>query len=136
MFIIDFIPNSLFYIIAAISVLAIIASKFIPVPSLYIKPIAIALLAGSIYFIGAHANDEHWQQKVLEAEQKVQQLQLEAEELNTKLVAEQGKKRETIIKRQQASIRFIEKEIIRYDKSCVIPKEFIDVLNKSAERPQ
>lgn len=136
MWILNFIPQTVFYSLALASVIALVLIKFIPLPTLYIRVVATVLLTGSIYFIGAHSNDERWQQKVAAVEKQALELALQAEELNQKLAAAQGQKREVIIKRQAQSIRFIEKEIIKYDKSCEIPKEFVEAHNRSAERPR
>ena len=136
MWILNFIPTTVFYGLALLSVAALVLIKFIPLPTLYIRAAAILLLTGSIYFIGANANNEHWQQKVAAAEKQALELALQAEELNQKLALAQGQKREVIIKRQAQNIRFIEKEIIKYDKSCEIPKEFVEAHNRSAERPR
>jgi hypothetical protein len=38
--------------------------------------------------------------------------------------------------RGEDSIKYVDREIVKYDSQCVIPKEFIDVVNKAAEQPK
>ena len=142
MWMLSFLPDFIFHLITIAGVLGIVASfffGFIPFVSQYKLPIQvgsiIALVIG-IYFEGGIANEARWQAKVHEMEVKVAESQAKAAAENTKLVEKIVYKDKIIKERGDDIIKYVEKEIVKYDSQCVIPKEFVTAINKAAEQPK
>ena len=142
MWMLSFLPDFIFHLITIAGVLGIVASfffGFIPFVSQYKLPIQvgsiIALVIG-IYFEGGIANEARWQAKVHEMEVKVAESQAKSAAENTKLVEKIVYKDKIIKERGDDIIKYVEKEIVKYDSQCVIPKEFVTAINKAEEQPK
>lgn len=91
---------------------------------------------------GAISNEEAWQARVKEMEAKVAAAQVESLKENVKIVEKVVKKTEYIKTRGQDIVKYIDKEIVKYDTKflpggvCEIPKEFIKAHNNAAEAPK
>ncbi len=148
MWILKWLPDWIFYAIFFIGLLGIIASfvmKFIPFVYVYRTPIqviSVILVAIGTYMSGAISNEEAWQARVKEMEAKVEAAAVESAQENVKIVEKVVKKTEYIKTRGQDIVKFIDKEIVKYDTKflpggqCEIPKEFIEAHNRAAEAPK
>ena len=81
---------------------------------------------------GAISNDDSWKLKVAELEKKVAEAQAESAKENTKIVEKVVVKREYYRERGNDIIKYIDREIVKYDESCKVPKEFVEAHNKAA----
>lgn len=75
-----------------------------------------------------------WQMRVLEVEAKLAKAEAEAAKANTKLVEKANTK---VAKQKEKTVvvkQYITREVTKYDKTCVIPKEFVKAHNDSAEK--
>lgn len=141
MWILQWLPDWIFYLILLLGLVGFLATyllKFIPIPALYVyrTPIQIVSLILTVYgtfMIGAIHDNEAWQRKVNELEKKVVQAQLESKDANEKLNESFRDKKEKIVKREVVVKQYIDREVVKYDTTCVIPKEFINAVNQSAE---
>jgi hypothetical protein len=148
MWILQWLPNWIFYGIFFAGLLGLLATyvmKFIPFVYVYRTPIqAVSVLAIVIgtYMSGAISNEESWQAKVKEMESKVAAAQIESQKENIKVVEKVVKKTEYITRRGQDIIRYVDKEVVKYDDrfkpggQCELPKEFIKAINNAAEAPK
>jgi hypothetical protein len=148
MWILQWLPNWIFYGIFFAGLLGLLASyvmKFIPFVYVYRTPIqAISILAIAIgtYMSGAISNEESWQTKVKEMEAKVVQAEVKSAKENIKIVEKVVTKTEYITRRGQDIIQYVDKEVIKYDTKfapsgvCELPKEFIKAINNAAETPK
>jgi len=148
MWILSWLPNWIFYVIFFAGLLGLLATyvmKFIPFVYMYRTPIqAVSVLAIAIgtYMSGAISNEEAWQARVKEMEAKVAAAQVESLKENVKIVEKVVKKTEYIKTRGQDIVKYIDKEIVKYDTKflpggvCEIPKEFIKAHNNAAEAPK
>jgi len=148
MWILNWLPNWIFYAIFFAGLLGLLATyvmKFIPFVYVYRTPIqAISILAIVIgtYMSGAISNEEAWQAKVKEMEAKVAAAEIESQKQNVKVIEKVVKKTEYITRKGQDIIRYVDKEVVKYDTKfapggvCEIPKEFIKALNDAAEAPK
>ena len=133
MWIINFLPDFVFHLITIAGVLGLVASfilSFIPFVSQYKIPIqagSIIALVFGLYFEGAMSNEAVWQARVKELEAKVAQAEVKSAKDNVKIVAK-------IVTKDK--VKYIDREIIKYDEQCKIPKVFIDAHNKAAEKPE
>ena len=148
MWILQWLPNWIFYGIFFAGLLGLLATyimKFIPLVYVYRTPIqavSVLLIALGTYMSGAISNEESWQARVKEMEAKVEAAAVESAQENVKIVEKIVKKTEYIKTRGQDVVKYIDKEIVKYDTKflpggqCEIPKEFIEAHNRAAEAPK
>jgi hypothetical protein len=139
MWILEWLPSWIFYACFLVGVLGLVATfmmKFIPFLMGYKFPVQIAsiiLIAFGTYMAGAISNNEKWEARVKELELKIASAQVESVKINTEIVEKVVVKREYYKERGQDVIQYIDREVVKYDERCVIPKEFVEAHNKAAE---
>lgn len=148
MWILSFIPDSVLYfgvMLLIWSGLILLAvgqfMRFIPAPLIYtispykntINIASIVLLVIGIYFYGGYSTEMVWRERVKEVEAKVAKAEAESKTANAKLV--QKGKQKVIVIQQKAQIvkQYIDREITKYDNTCVIPNEFVKAHNSAAK---
>jgi hypothetical protein len=137
-----FLPDWIWSLLLIIGVTAVLASwafTFIPVVGTYRLPIQVAgtvAIVISVWFLGAVANEQKWQARIKELEDKVASSELASKEKNTKIQIRVVKQTEIIKERGQDIIEYIDREVVKYDNTCPIPKEAIKALNDAAEVPK
>jgi hypothetical protein len=150
MWILKWLPFWIFYAILGIGLIGLAVTyllKYLPIPALYIYKTSIqigsiALIVIGTYMSGAISNEEAWIARVKELEEKVVAAQAKSEQENVKIETQVVTKTQIIKERGKDIIKFIDKEIIKYDTKflpggeCEIPKEFIQTHNKAAEAPK
>lgn len=142
MWILNFLPDWFFYIILIAGVGGLAASylmKFIPFVYMYRTPIQIgsvvAIVLGT-FMIGAAWNDQEWRRRVAEMEQKVAAAEVQSNEENVKIITKIVNKTEVIKTKGDDVIKYIEKEVVKYNDRCEIPNQLVEALNKAAEQPK
>jgi len=148
MWILKFLPDWIFYAILVAGLLGLLLTyvmKFIPFVYMYRTPIQVgsilAIVIGT-YMAGAISNEEAWQARVKEMEDKVAAATVQSNEENVKIVEKLVKKTEYITRRGQDIVQYVDREIVKYDTKfapggiCEIPKEFIEAHNRAAEAPK
>ena len=139
MWIFNFFPDSFFHAFAIIGVLAILASMFlkrIPFVDNYYIPIRIVgfvVLGFGIFFEGAIHNNKEWIARVKEMEAKVAAAEAESKKETIKIVQKVVVKKQIVKERGEDVIKYVDREITKYDNTCVIPKEFVKALNDAAK---
>ncbi len=140
MWILSFLPAWIFHAIIIAGILAVIAGMFlaaIPFVRQYQIPLkvagAIAIVVGA-WFEGGIADNLAWQARVKEMEEKVAIAEQQAKEANDKLDKVSEEKVAALKTKQVVVKQYIDKEIVKYNNTCVIPKEFIEVHNKAATK--
>jgi hypothetical protein len=142
MWILKFLPDWIFYGIFLVGVIGFAVTylfKYIPVPFIYMyrKPIQIGSVLAIIFgtfMSGAIYDNEAWEARVKEMEAKVAKAEQQSKEENEKINDKVEKVKEKIVQKQVVVKQYIDREVVKYDNSCVIPKEFIDVHNKAATK--
>jgi hypothetical protein len=142
MWILNFLPDWIFYGMLFVGILGYAVThliRFIPIPAIYmyktpIQLVALALITIGVYMSGAISNDEAWKKKVAELEQKVAEVKVESAKENTKIVEKVVVKREYYKLKGEDIVKYVDREIVKYDESCKIPKEFVDAHNKAAQK--
>lgn len=142
MWVLNFLPDWFFHLILLAGIGGLIASylmKFIPFVYMYRTPIQIgsvlAIVIGT-FMLGAAWNDEEWRRRVAEMEQKVAAAELKSAEENVKIVTKIVNKIEIVRIKGEETVKYIDKEIIKYNDRCEIPNELVDVLNEATEQPK
>ena len=82
---------------------------------------------------GGIANEQQWNARVEEVEAKVAMAEVESVKQNVQIVEKVVKKTEYITRKGEEVIQYVDREIVKYDSSCVIPKEFIKAHNDATE---
>ena len=145
MWILEWLPNWIFYAIFFAGILGVIATYvlgFIPFLSAYKIPIQvisiIAIVMGT-YMAGAISNEESWLAKVKDVEAKVAEVQVQSVKENIKIVEKVVKKIEVVRVQGNEVIKYVDREVVKYDTKfapggiCEIPKEFFIAHNDAAK---
>jgi len=77
--------------------------------------------------------NQEWTAKVKEMEEKIAVAEAKSKEVNVKVVEKFIVKQNIIKEKGDEIIKFIDKEIVKYDNTCIIPKEFVEAVNKVAK---
>ena len=140
MWILNFLPDWIFYALFFIGIVGLLATfvmKFIPFVYVYKTPIqvvSVILIAIGTYMSGAISNNEKWEAKVKELEIKLAGAEVAAAKVNTEIIEKVVVKREYYKERGKDVIQYIDREVIKYDETCVIPKEFVEAHNNAATK--
>lgn len=140
MWLLKFLPDWFFYGIVIVSAGGLLLSKFLPIMYRTVAQLTLGVfLLYGIYMVGGIANEQVWQARVKEMEEKVAVVEAKSNEENVKIVTKIKYKKKVIHERGKEIIKYIDREIVKYDTKfapggvCEIPKEFIETLNKAAE---
>jgi uncharacterized membrane protein (DUF106 family) len=142
MWILKWLPDWLFYAVLLIGVVGYFAShfiKFIPIINTYRMPVQLAsigLIVIGTFMSGAIHDNNAWKSRVEEMQAKVAKAEEESKEANEKINDKSKQKMDNNKQKQIVVKQYIDREITKYDKTCVIPKEFVDAHNQSAEPPK
>jgi hypothetical protein len=96
------------------------------------KVLGIALLVAGVYFRGGYAVEAEWRERVAEVEAKLAQAEQQSQQANV-VIEKKGKDRIRVIKEKGEVIKqYIDREITKYDNTCVIPDEVVRAHNAAA----
>lgn len=140
MWLLKFLPDWFFYGILLVGLAGLASTylmKFIPFVFIYRQSIQLTSVAAIIvgtFMSGAIYDNNAWESRVKEMQQKVEiaekQSQVANEMIDTKVAEETAKIKE----KQVVRTEYIKQEVVKYDSTCVIPKEFIEVVNEAAKK--
>lgn len=144
MWILNWLPDFVFYLILIVGVLALLAGwalRMVPLVAKYSLPIQVVgvlLTILGVWFAGGIAKDAEWKARVAELENKVAQAEAKSAKVNTKVVTKVVTKTQVIKQKGDDVVRYIDREITKYDTECKIPQVAIQAhdasaLNKSVE---
>ena len=137
MFILNFIPNWFFPLLALLALVVFLISRYIKLPQAQLVHYAsIVVFALSLFMCGVNFNNEHWLAKVKEVEQQLLQAQAESAKENTKIVEKIVTKREIVRVQGSDIIKYVDREKIVIDESCKIPEPVIDAHNRAVKLPE
>lgn len=144
MWVLNFLPNWIFYGILGIGVVGLMVTyllRFIPIPMLYmyrtpIQLVSIALIVFGVYMAGAISNEEAWKARVAELEKEYAESQVVTEKINTEVVTKYITKREVVHQKGEEIVRYIDREIVKYNDVCKLPAEIIKIHNEAAKGPK
>jgi len=138
MWILQFLPDWIFLTLLVLGIITYIVTKltkFLPQAQL-LQYASIAVVAFSVYMLGAVSNNNAWLARVRELETKVAEAEAKSASANTNIVEKTVFKTQTVRERAQDVVKYVDREIIKYDATCVIPQEFIQAHNRAAEAPK
>ena len=142
MWILKWLPDWLFYVTLLIGVLGYLSThliKYIPIPQIYmyktpIQIVSVCLMVIGTFMSGAIYDNQAWLDRVKEMEAKVAKAEEESKAANEKINDKTEKVKEKIVQKQVVVKQYIDREVTKYDNTCVIPKEFVEAHNKAATK--
>ena len=151
MWILEWLPNWIFYAVLLAGVFGLVVTylirflSFIPCLYIYKTPIqliSIAAIAIGTFMAGAIHDNESWEAKVRGMEEKVAAAEAQSKEENIKIVEKVVNKVQIVKTRGRDIVKYVDREVVKYDTKfapggvCEIPKEFIEAHNRAAEAPK
>lgn len=100
--------------------------------------IGLVLTAGSLYLLGGYGVEMAWRAKVADLEAKLAEAKQESAKVNTVVETKVVTKTKVIKEKADTIVQYVDrvKEIVKFDETCPIPKEAIDVHNEAARMNQ
>lgn len=151
MFLLSFLPDSFLEMVVNAILIAGIVMSFLsffvinkilmrwPGMSPYyhlLQLISAVLLIAGVYFKGSYQTEAEWRAKVKAAEEQVRIAEQHAAEATGKVETKVVQKTKYIKLRGETIIKEVDREIVKYNNTCVIPPKFIELHNQAAEPPQ
>lgn len=139
MWMLSFVPEWLFYAIFLIGFAGILVSIFLKfIPQVYIfrsmiQTVSLVLMVLSSFFIGMKLDNNIWEARAEELSKKLEIAEQQSKEENIKIEEKIVTKTKVVREKADTIIQYVDKEIVKYDNQCVIPKEFIKAHNDSTE---
>ena len=138
MWALSLLPDMFWHLLIAAGVISVVAAillKNVPIVSNYKLFLQyggiIAVLLG-VWMEGNIANEAKWQARVKELEAKVAAAEAKSAEENVKVVTKVVTKREYYRERGNDVIQYVDREITKYDNTCLVPKEVVKAHNDAA----
>lgn len=134
----NFIPGTLFYALFVAAVLGYLVSLLLPNTLLQkqVKITSVVVLVVSIYLLGMLKVNNWWKDKAAALEQQVVELAAKSAETNVVIEKQLVTKTQVVKVRGEEIVKYIDREIVKYNTQCEIPKEFITQHNRAAEQPK
>ena len=143
MWILQFLPNWIFYLLLFAGIVGYILSntllKLLPYSDV-IKIASVFAIIFGIFMTGAIHDNDTWLQRVSELEKKVLELETKSAEANTKLVQKVIVKKQIVKERGDDIVKYIDREVVKdnevvkYIEHCPkLPNEIVNTLNKAAK---
>ena len=151
MWLLHFLPDAfLAFVVNAVLVAGIISTlltcfllkhliRFVPTLAPHVKIAQIAsivILLSGVYFRGGYSAEMAWRERVHEMEMKLVEVEKQAQAANEQLDQKGQQKVKIIREKGQIIKQYIDREITRYDHSCVIPQEVVRAHNAAAENKE
>lgn len=133
MWFLQFLPHWIFYVILILGIIGFVAQRFIP--SYYktlVFSISLLSLVFGLFMLGAIYENKSWVAKVKEMELKIAEAETKSQSENVKIVEKIIYQDRIIKQKGQDIVKYIDREIVKYDNQCVIPSEVINVLNDAS----
>ena len=138
MWILQFLPNWIFYLTLFTGIAAFVVTKFVKIlpNAQLIQAASVVVVAVSVYMIGAISNNDAWLAKIKDLEAKVAAAEAKSATANTEIVEKTVVKTQIVKQRGQDIVKYIDREVVKFDANCAIPKEFVATHNQAAEAPK
>jgi 4-hydroxyphenylpyruvate dioxygenase-like putative hemolysin len=86
--------------------------------------------------IRAISNNDSWLARVKDLEVKVAAAEAKSATTNTEIVEKTIVKTQVVRERGQDIVQYVDREVVKFDANCAVPKEFVTVHNRAAEAPK
>ena len=138
MWLISFLPDFVVHILLIAGAAGVIAGfllGFIPFISQYKLPIqiiSIVVLVCSVYLEGGLAEKEKHQLMIAEMEKKIAKAEADSALTNIEIVEKIRVETQVIHEKGEQIIKYVNKEIVKYDHMCDLPEVIVTVHNAAA----
>ena len=138
MWLIDFLPEFVIHLLFVIGIAGVTAGfvlGFIPMINQYkfpIQIISIIIIVASVYLEGGLAEQHKHKIELAELQEKLAKAEAKSAKVNTEIVTKILTKKQIVKEKGEEVIRYIDREVTKYDESCLIPKAVINSLNAAA----
>ena len=109
--------------------------RLIPALSPHVKIaqiISVLLLLSGVYFKGGYSSEMAWRERVTEMEARVAAAEQQSQAANV-VIDKKGTEKIRIIREKGEIIKqYVDREITKYDNTCVIPNEVVRAHNAAA----
>ena len=133
------IPETFIHALLIVGIIGMILSfvvRFIPVVTAYrtsIKIISVVVTILAIFLEGALLEQHAWEKQVKELEIKLAKKEAESAKENVRIVTKVITKKQIVKEKAQTVVKYIDREVVKYDKSCTIPEVVIKAHNAAAK---
>jgi hypothetical protein len=135
MWYLQFFPHWIFYGILGIGILGIIFSRFLPFYyKTAVQAVSYIAFAFGLFMAGAVKGSESLLAEMKDLREKVTVAEEKSVEETVKIETKYINKTQVIRERGEDVLKYIDREVVKYDSTCVIPKEFVEAHNKAAEK--
>ena len=136
MWILKFLPDWIFYVILALGLIGPVLSRFLPpIYKPAVQLVSILMIVFGLFMSGAIYDNNAWVERVDEMKAKVAEAEAKGKEETVRVETKVVTKTQVIKQKAQVVKQYIDREITKYDNTCVIPKEFVKAHNDAAEVP-
>lgn len=139
MFILNFIPNWMFYVITLSGIagmcIAVVFSRLIPITyKLPLELLSILLFTFGVYTLGAISTEAAWQLKVSQMEAEIAKKELAAAEITAQVITKYVDRVQIVKGKTNVIIKKVPEYINKEsDSKCVVNTGFVQLLNASAK---
>lgn len=136
MFLLNFIPDWFFPLVAVLAILLWLATKYlrgIPYAQV-VNYSCIPIFALALFFTGANYNNNSWLAKVKEVEAKLAVAEVASAQENTKIVEKVVTRRELVRVQGNEIVKYVDREVVKYDENCKIPEPVVEAHNKAVKQ--
>lgn len=132
-------PNFVYHIILAIGIVATLAGftlNFIPFIRQYaffLQVVGVLVLTLGVYFQGGLSYKDKLDKQVADLKVQIAEAEAKSEKVNTVVVTRVVTKRDVVKEKGSTVTEYIDREIIKYDDKCEIPKQVIIAHNAAAQ---
>jgi len=136
------IPDWVYHLVFLVGFLTTLVGfvlNMLPYVNQYIIPvrvIGIIVLLLGVYLEGGLANKQAWEARVDEVKAQLAEAEAKSAKQNVKIVEKVVKKTEYYRTRGDDIVKYIDREVTKYDSQCVIPKEFVKSHNDAATKEE
>ena len=94
--------------------------------------VSLAILIAGVYFKGSANAEQAWRERVASAEAKVAAAEAKGDKVNIKIQTRVVTQIKEIVTEGKKVTEYIDREVVKYDTSCPVPKSVITALNAGA----
>jgi hypothetical protein len=151
MWLLHFLPDAfLAFVVDAVLISGVVATiltcfllkhliRLVPVLAPHVKIaqiVSVLLLLSGVYFKGGYSSEMAWRERVREMEAKVAQAEQQSQAANV-VIDKKGTEKIRIIREKGEIIKqYVDREITKYDNTCVIPTEVVRAHNAAARNEE
>lgn len=131
--------NWVFYILSGAGLFGLLAAffmSFIPFVNVYktsIQAISTVLLVIGSFGMGWRFNESAWSSKLAKAQEMIAAAEAKSAQTNTQVETKVVTKTQIVREKGEEVIKYVDREVVKYDSQCIVPVEFITALNKAAK---